>query len=70
MSTDSDQEKRPPLEGLVVADFSRVLAGPLAAMILGDLGADVIKVARPGLGDETRLGVRRGWVANPRTRWE
>lgn len=41
------------LEGLVVADFSRVLAGPLAAMTLGDLGADVIKVESPA-GDETR----------------
>jgi crotonobetainyl-CoA:carnitine CoA-transferase CaiB-like acyl-CoA transferase len=43
-----------PLEGLVVADFSRVLAGPLATMLLGDLGADVVKVEHPGGGDETR----------------
>jgi len=43
-----------PLEGLLVADFSRVLAGPLAATTLADLGATVIKVERPGVGDETR----------------
>jgi crotonobetainyl-CoA:carnitine CoA-transferase CaiB-like acyl-CoA transferase len=41
------------LEGIVVADFSRVLAGPMAAMTLGDLGADVIKVEAPA-GDDTR----------------
>src|SRR4051794_29820341 len=45
---------RPPLDGILVADFSRVLAGPLAAMLLGDLGADVVKVERPDGGDDTR----------------
>jgi crotonobetainyl-CoA:carnitine CoA-transferase CaiB-like acyl-CoA transferase len=42
------------LSGLVVADFSRVLAGPLATMMLGDLGATVIKVEEPEHGDESR----------------
>ena len=43
-----------PLDGVLVADFSRVLAGPLAAATLADLGADVIKVERPRVGDDTR----------------
>ncbi|WP_275124669.1 CoA transferase [Streptomyces sp. ICBB 8177] len=45
---------RAALSGVLVADFSRVLAAPYATMLLADLGADVVKVERPGSGDDTR----------------
>ena len=43
-----------PLQDILVVDLTRILAGPFATMILGDLGADVIKIERPGQGDDTR----------------
>lgn len=53
-----------PLSGLKVIDMTRVIAGPLCGQILGDLGADVIKIERPGEGDDSRR-VAPPWFREP-----
>jgi crotonobetainyl-CoA:carnitine CoA-transferase CaiB-like acyl-CoA transferase len=50
-----------PLEGLVVADLTQNVAGPFCAQILGDMGAEVVKVERPGRGDDARAWAPPWW---------
>lgn len=54
MTTENDQQRTGALSGLTVLDLSRILAGPTATQLLGDLGAEVIKIERPSKGDDTR----------------
>src|SRR5918995_5469287 len=63
-----------PLEGVRVVDLSRVLAGPFCGALLGDLGADVVKVEDPNVGDESRTwpphkeGESAGYLVNNRNK--
>jgi crotonobetainyl-CoA:carnitine CoA-transferase CaiB-like acyl-CoA transferase len=60
MNPFADVGGTPPLDGITVLDLTQVLAGPMTTMLLGDLGAEVIKVEAPGHGD-----ISRGWEPKP-----
>lgn len=61
MANSGEPESKAALAGVRVIDMSRVFAAPIGAQILGDLGADVIKIERPGVGDDGR-GYGTAWV--------
>jgi crotonobetainyl-CoA:carnitine CoA-transferase CaiB-like acyl-CoA transferase len=56
-----------PLAGIRVADFTRALSVPYCTMLLADLGADVVKVERPGRGDDSRHWGHRSWATQRHT---
>ncbi len=66
MSETGERAERGALGHLRIADFSRILAGPLATMVMGDLGADVVKVEQPGVGDDTRSWGPPWWEVDGR----
>ena len=54
MANSSDNTPALPLDGVIIADFSRLLPGPWCSQLFADMGAHVIKVEQPGIGDHSR----------------